>query len=304
MTLMNSQKRRRSISDRTYALFLMSPVILVFLVVACYPLLQTIVTSFFVDRPAEPWMGNDFIGLKNYKTIFSDPVFWDSIWNTIYFSVVSVVLELVIGFAVALLLNRKFRGKGLMRVAVMLPWAIPTVIAANAFMFMYNDIYGVFNDLLMRVGILDQPVAWLGSTSTAMLAVIVADVWKCFPFITIILLANLQSIPADLYESATIDGANKVQAFFNITLPFMKNAIFTALLLRIIDAIRVFDMITVLTEGGPNDATNVLMTNIYRYTVRYMNFDLGAAASVVSFLLILAISLFFIVRLARKNDLQ
>lgn len=304
MTQLVSQKRKRSISNRTYAVLLMSPVIIVFLVVACYPLLQTISTSFFVDRPAEPWMGHDFIGLKNYKTIFADPIFWNSIWNTIYFTVVSVALELVIGFAAALLLNRKFRGKGIMRAVVMLPWAIPTVIAANAFMFMYNDIYGVFNDLLIRMGILSQPVAWLGSTSTAMLAVIVADVWKCFPFITIILLANLQSIPSDLYESATIDGAGKVQAFVHITLPFMKSAIFTALLLRTIDAIRVFDMITVLTEGGPNDATNVLMTNIYRYTFRYMNFDLGAAASVVSFLLILLISLFFIVRMTGKNDLQ
>lgn len=304
MVLRNREGTKARISDRTYSILLMSPVIIIFLVVACYPLLQTIITSFFTDRPAEPWLGHDFVGFKNYKTILTDEVFWKSIWNTLYFSVVSVTLELVIGFAVALLLNRHFRGKGFVRAAVMLPWAIPTVIAANAFMFMYNDVYGVFNDLLMKIGLIDQPIAWLGNSATAMPAVIVADVWKCFPFITIILLANLQSIPAELYESARIDGAGKTKAFLHITLPFMKSAICMALLLRTIDAIRVFDMITVLTEGGPSDSTNVLMTNIYRYTFRYMSFDVGAAASVVSFLIILGISLVFVIGISRKSSIE
>lgn len=298
------KKRKIHISDRTYSLLLMAPVILVFLVVACYPLLLTIKTSFFVDRPAEPWMGNDFIGFSNYRALLTDSVFWKSIWNTLYFSVVSVGAELLIGFSVALLLNREFHGKSLVRTAIMLPWAIPTVIAANAFMFMYSDVYGVFNDLLMRLSLLDRPFAWLANVSTAMNSIIFADVWKCFPFIAIILLANLQSIPAELYESAQIDGANKLKGFFYITLPFMKNAILMAVLLRMIDAIRVFDIISVLTDGGPADSTNVLMTNIYRYTFRYMNFDLGAAASTISFLIILAISSVFIVQVVKKSNLE
>jgi len=290
--------------DKYYGLLLMSPVLIVFLAVACYPLIKTIWMSMFINRPSEPWLGQKFIGAANYIQFFQDPILWKSIYNTLYFTVVSVFFELVIGLLVAVLINREFFGRGFVRACIMMPWIIPTVIAANAFVFMYHDTFGVLNDIMVKAGIINDYVAWLSSVDTAMNSIIVADVWKCFSFMTLIILAGLQSIPHELYESAVIDGANEVQAFVRITLPLLKNTIFVALLFRTIDALRVFDMVMVLTEGGPADSTMVLMTNVYRYTFRYMSLDKGAAVSVLSFLIILVFALIYICVLSRQNEVE
>jgi multiple sugar transport system permease protein len=227
-----------------------------------------------------------FSGIDNYTRMALDGRFWSSLRNTTVFTVASVVLELLIGMGIALLLNQSFRGRGAIRTIAILPWALPTALIALAWTWIFNDQYGVVNDILLRLGLIKTGINWLGEPTLAMIAVIIADVWKTTPFISILLLAGLQSIPSDLYEAHSLDGATAWQSFRQITLPLLMPQILIAALFRFAQAFGIFDLIAVMTGGGPGGATETVSLYVYSTVMRYLDFGYGAALVVVTFLLL------------------
>jgi ABC-type sugar transport system permease subunit len=276
------------------AYLLVGPAMLTIGVFALYPIFNTIWLSLHEIKLNMPYLGKPFIGFQHYVTISTDERFWASLWNTLYFTFFSVFLELIFGFAIALLINRSFRGRGIVRAAVLIPWAIPTVVSALMWKFMFNDQLGVVNDILVKVGILDHYIAWLGSRETALWSIIVTDVWKTTPFMALLILAGLQVIPADLYESAKVDGATPFQQLLRITMPLVKPAVIVALLFRTLDAFRVFDIVFVMTGGGPANSTETLSMYAQTTLMRYLDFGKGSALAVITFLCVMLISLFYI----------
>ncbi|BAS26053.1 ABC transporter permease [Limnochorda pilosa] len=270
---------------------LVLPTLLVLVGVALYPLVDTFLNSLTNAR-----LGSSravrFVGLANYKDLFSDPVFLQAVGNTLYFTVVSVAAELVLGLLMALVIHSRFPARGLMRAAVLVPWAIPTVVSAQMWRWMYNDVFGVLNDLLMRVGLLDAPVAWTASPGLAMNAVIAVDVWKTTPFMALLLLAGLQVIAGDLYEAATVDGASRIRQFFSITLPLLRPAMLVALIFRTLDALRVFDVVFVMTAGA--SGTETVATYNRRILVEFQQLGYGSAISMVIFLIIFLFVLLYV----------
>jgi multiple sugar transport system permease protein len=241
-----------------------------------------------------------FSGLDNYVRMVLDGRFWQSLGNTAIFTSFSVVLELLLGMGIALVLNQAFKGRGAVRTIAILPWALPTALIALGWTWIFNDQYGIVNDILRRVGFLgiNQPgINWLGEPALAMLALIVADVWKTTPFISILLLAGLQSISADLYEAHAIDGASPWQSFRQITLPLLMPQILIALLFRFAQAFGIFDLVQVMTGGGPGGSTETVSIYVYATVMRYLDFGYGAALVVVTFLLLVlavAIAAFYL----------
>jgi multiple sugar transport system permease protein len=215
-----------------------------------------------------------------------DGRFWQSLWNTSVFTVISVFLELLLGLGVALVLNKSFWGRGVVRTVAIIPWALPTAVMGLAWAWIFNDQYGVVNDIFMRLGLIDTGINWLGTPTLAMIALIVADVWKTTPFISIILLAGLQSISVDLYEAHRLDGASPWQSFTQITLPLLMPQILIALLFRFAQSFGIFDLVQVMTGGGPAGSTETVSIYIYSTVMRYLDFGYGAALVVVTFLLL------------------
>ena len=191
--------------------------------------------------------GLQWVGLQNYAQVLRDPDWWLAVRNTMVFSILSVTFETLFGLGIALVLNMEFRGRSLMRAAVLIPWAIPTVISAKMWTWMYNDMYGVINAGLMLIGVIDEPVAWLSSANTAMAALVIVDVWKTTPFMALLILAGMQLIPKDVYEAAKLDSDSPLRVFAHITLPLLKPTIAVAVIFRALDALRVFDLFYVLT---------------------------------------------------------
>lgn len=244
-----------------------------------------------------------FSGLDNYVRIAGDGRFWQSFSTTILFTSASVLLELLLGLGIALVLNQQFQGRSLVRTIAILPWALPTALIGLAWAWIFNDQFGVANDILLRLGLIQTGINWLGDPVLAMIAVVFADVWKTTPFISILLLAGLQSIPQDLYEAHRIDGASPWQSFRQITLPLLVPQILIALLFRFAQAFGIFDLIAVMTGGGPGGATEVLSLYIYSTVMRYLDFGYGAALIVVTFLFlatVAAIPIFWIYKSRAK----
>ncbi len=250
-----------------------------------------------------------FSGLTNYSRLLGDGRFWQSIGNTATFTLISVTLELILGMGIALVLNQSFRGRGIIRTIAILPWALPTAIMGLAWAWIFNDQYGVINDLLQRLGVIETNINWLGDPTLAMVTLICADVWKTTPFISIILLAGLQAIPQDLYEAHAIDGANAWQSFSQITIPLIMPQILIAALFRFAQAFGIFDLVQVMTGGGPAGATETVSIYIYTTVMRYLDFGYGAALVTVTFLMLIAavaVTSMFLVRgrnTAHKNFL-
>lgn len=232
-----------------------------------------------------------FIGLKNYWRILTNRDFWYSIFVTVSFSLTSVALETMFGLAFALILNEEIKGRGILRAVVLIPWAVPTIISARTWQLMYNYSYGLFNWLFSHIGF--GTINWLGSPISAFFAVVVADVWKTTPFMTLLLLAGLQAIPRDLYEAALIDGANMWERFKSITIPLLKPVLIVALILRTIDALRVFDIIYVLTGGGPGGATTSVSFLAFNY-YNLGDYGLGSTVSILTFVLVLAFTIVYL----------
>ncbi len=266
---------------------LLLPALLLLSLVFAYPILRAFWLSLFTQN-----LGTQlkvvFSGLDNYGRMVGDGRFWQSLWNTSVFTLASVFLELILGMGVALVLNQSFPGRGIVRTISLLPWALPTALMGLAWAWIFNDQYGIVNDILLRIGILQTGVSWLGDPTLAMMAVVIADVWKTTPFIALLLLAGLQSISSDLYEAYAIDGASAWQSFWKITVPLLLPQIVIALLFRFAQAFGIFDLVQVMTGGGPAGATEMVSIYIYSTVMRYLDFGYGAALVVVTFLLLIA----------------
>jgi trehalose/maltose transport system permease protein len=280
------------------------PMLAVLAAVAGWPLLRTIYFG-FTDATLDDLESARWIGFRNYLEyvdygdgtgewfgLLADPVWWRAVYNTILFTVVSVSLETVIGLVVALVLNAEFKGRGLVRAAILIPWAIPTIVSAKMWAWMMNDQFGILNDIFVRLGILDQPIAWAASPDTAMIAVLIVDIWKTAPFMALLILAGLQMVPADIYEAAKVDGIHPVKVFWKVTLPLIRPALMVAVIFRGLDALRIFDLIYVLT---PNNERTISMSVFARQNLfEFDKFAYGSAASTFLFLTIALITIGYI----------
>lgn len=296
---MNAGRSALAARHQRFAWLLLTPTLVVFLLVAAYPLARTFGVS-LTDAQLAGQRDASFIGLANYRELLGDGDFRRALLNTVGFTLASVTLEIGLGFALALLLHQKFRGRGWVRAAVLIPWALPTVVAARLWSFMLVDTYGVINDLLVtRLGLFEDRIAWLSQPGWAMASVIAADVWKTTPFAALLILAGLQLIPDELHEAARVDGAGPFQRLRWIVLPAVLPAVLVALVFRTLDAIRVFDVVWVMTGGALG--TEMLATFNYRQMIAFQRFGYGASVSVTIFALV-AVFLIVYARSFRLED--
>ena len=277
---------------RSARLFL-APMLVVLALVAGWPLLRTILFA-FTDARLSNLSDYSFVGFDNFHNsewggLLSDPAWWNAVWNTLWFTAVSVSLETALGLIVALALNVKFPGRGVVRAAILIPWAIPTIVSAKMWGWMLHDQFGMLNDLFLTLGLISQPVAWTASPDTAMLAVIMVDVWKTTPFMALLILAALQMLPSDCYEAARVDGVHPVRVFFKVTLPLIYPALMVAVIFRALDALRVFDLIYVLTSNS--ESTMTMSVYARQQLVDFQDVGYGSAASTMLFLIIAGLTM-------------
>lgn len=275
------------------AAYYLAPSFVFALLFSLYPIFESFRLSFYRLILTLPWLGQKFIGWENYHDLVTDPVAMKSLATTLLFVVVTASLEVLLGLLMALVLNESFRGRAALRAVVLVPWAIPTVVSSQMWRFIFNDRYGLVNFLLFGSET-HRYLAPLADPHLAVIAIMVADVWKTSSFAALIILAGLQTISDELYEAASIDGATSWQQFRHITLPLLRPALLLALLFRTLDALRVFDLVFVMTQGGPADATNVLQFYGYKKTFAEGMIGYGSAIAVVVFFLSLLFSLLYI----------
>jgi trehalose/maltose transport system permease protein len=278
---------------RTAWLFL-APMLIVLALVAAWPLLRTIWLGFtdanLLRLDQAKWAGLDnFTGKYG---LLHDKVWWHAVKNTLWFTFLSVSIETVLGMVVALVLTRAFPGRGLVRAAVLIPWAIPTVVSAKMWSWMLNDQFGIINHLLLNLGIIDTPRAWTADPDLLMRSVVLVDVWKTTPFMALLLLAALQMLPKECYEAAQIDGVHPVKVFFRVTLPLIRPALMVAVIFRALDAMRVFDLIYVLT---PNNVQTKSMSVFARENLfEFDKFAYGSAASTLLFVILALLTILYL----------
>ncbi|OSQ42698.1 carbohydrate ABC transporter permease [Thalassospira sp. MCCC 1A01428] len=263
------------------AWLLLTPMIVMILGVSGYPLIKTVYYSMTGAKLVAPELTDNWVWFHNYIRALSSANFREAIWHTTYFAVISVGVEMIIGVMVALLLNEVFVGRTLLRAMLILPLALPTVVNAMMWRLIYNPDFGALNALLVQFGMLDAYRSWLGDPATALDMVIVADVWKNFPLVALIALAALQTVPKDLYEAATLDGAGMWNRFWRITLPAIMGPLSVALVLRTIEAFKVFDIIYVMTRGGPASSTKTVSFYVYQEAFAYMRVGSGASYALI-----------------------
>jgi ABC-type sugar transport system permease subunit len=275
------------------ALALVLPAFLIMAVVTLYPLVRSFGISLRQVDLMRPDIGQPFVGLDNYRFILSDPLFWDSVRITAVFVILAVFLEITLGLAIALMLNRPFHGRTAVRLLALLPWAVPSVVNGIMWKWILNPSYGALNGLLLQLGLIDQYIIWLGEPRLALLMVVLADVWKETSFIMLLFLAALQTIPNDLYEAATVDGASTVGKFTHVTLPLIRPTLFIAVALRTIWALKSFDLIYTLTAGGPSNGTAVLGYYTYLKSFVALQLGRGAAAAYIMTLAVMVVVYFY-----------
>jgi multiple sugar transport system permease protein len=275
------------------ALWFILPSLCLVALFSIYPIFESLRLSFYRMILMLPWLGEKFVGLENYRDLASDPVALDSLTITLLFVGASATLEVLVGLGMALLLNESFRGRGWVRAAVLVPWAIPTVVSSQMWRYIFNDRYGLFNFLLFGRAT-ERYLSPLADARLAPAAIVFADVWKTSSFAALIILAGLQAIPDEIYEAAAVDGATAWQKFRRITVPLLKPALLLALLFRTIDAFKVFDLVFVMTQGGPADATNVLQFYGYKKIFAEGMIGYGSAISVGVFFFSLVLSFIYI----------
>lgn len=260
---------------------LLLPIALAVCLLFLYPFGTAVWLSFTDKDLLRP--GYRMVGFANYAELAHDPEFWRSLWNNVVYAAATTMLSTVIGLGVALVLNRPLRGRGLLAAIIILPYVVPTVVAALDFKWLFNDFFGLVNYFGVAIGLLDRPRAWLGSPDTAMLAVVLVSTWRFIPFAVICLLARLQSIPRDLYEAARMDGASSWRQFRDVTLPMLKSVLVIVVLLRAIWMFNMFDFVWLLTGGGPAGATQHLPVLAYLKVFREYQLGLGSALALVMF---------------------
>lgn len=286
--------------DALIGLLLVAPSLIIILGITLQPVLSTLYLSFFETTlgPAP----DIFRGLGNYTSLLSDPLFWVTIQRTLYFTLVSVGVELVLGLAIAQLIHTHPPGWRFLRTSLIIPWAVPTIVNGAMWRWIYNADYGALNGLLLSVGAIDRYIPWLIEPLRAMNLVILADIWHSVPFIALILQAALATLPPELDEAAAVDGASAWQRFLYIRLPLLRSAILVALVIRTVEAFRVFDLIYVITNGGPAFGTVTISFLTYLETFSYSNIGRGSALSFLISFITLALAFIYIRVLYRPED--
>jgi multiple sugar transport system permease protein/N,N'-diacetylchitobiose transport system permease protein len=298
----NRRSRRKRDNQGRLAFWLLLPAAIAVFGVIIYPILRTLLISFFEVNSA---LATDtpFVGLQNYIDILTAPGFWASMGRTLYFTLVSTALELVFGLIVAGLLNAKLRARWLFRAIVIIPWAIPTIVNAAMWKGIFNAQYGALNAALTQLGIIHEYQAWLGDPTLALNMVILADVWKTTPLVAFFLLAGLTSIPSEMYEAAKVDRASWPRIFRSIILPMLVPSISIVLVLRTVEAFKVFDIIYAMTRGGPVNGTQTVAYYAYTTAFSDQNFGVGAALSYIIVLVILVLT-FVYLRMLRRSEMS
>ena len=283
--------------SRAWPYLFLVPALLLVGAVILYPLASGVVLSFHNAQLLKP-ARDGFVGLDNYIDLLSDPVAWTALINTIIWVGGSVLLQIGVGIGVALLLDGRYRGVGAVRVLVLLPWFLPSVVVAHMWSMMLDARFGVLNDILVRLGILGSPQAWFADPATALLTVMFVELWWSVPFFALFLLAGLQAVPEDLVDATRVDGANGFQRFRYLTLPFVRPVIMVAAVLQVIRLANSPDLLNILTGGGPGRVSMTL--SLYAFRTAYSKFDFGYAAA-ISVVLLLGLSLFTVVYIRRSG---
>lgn len=290
-------KSRYEEAATAYAMAL--PAVLIIIGLGIFPVLYTVWLSFQKINPVS--FQSEFIGFSNYLELLKKPGFWSSLRLTFYFTIASISLQLVLGMLVSFLLNLNFRGRWLVRALILLPWAVPTIVNANLWNWILNASYGVLNRILVNLHLIDKGITWLSDATLAMNMIVVADTWRMLPLMVIMLLAALQTVPKANLEAAFVDGAGTFRRFLAVYLPCLKPMLLVILVLRTIQAFRVFDIIYVLTKGGPANGTMVISFYGYYETFNYLNYGKGSTIAIIVSLLILALSTIYM-RILRMDD--
>jgi multiple sugar transport system permease protein len=281
-------------AEARLGLLLAGPAIVTILLIAVIPLAQTILDSLFQISLKFENAARPFVGVDNYGSVLGDDSWFNALRVTGLVAGASVAVELVLGMIIALLINRSFRGRGLVRASVLVPWALTTVVSAKMWAWIYDGRYGLANDLLLKLHVIDQPIIFLVRPELTIWAMVAAEIWKTTPFMALLLLAGLQLISHELYEAAALDGASRWQVFWRVTLPILRPTILVALLFRTIDAVRMFDLPRVLTNGGPGKSTETVVLYTYNTFFTSLNFGYGSTLAVVTFLIVMFISFIYI----------
>jgi len=295
------RKRTLAQQDALVAFLLILPSMLIILGISLQPIVSTLYLSLFEAQRGIN-VQNVFVGLANYAALLNDPVFWVTIQRTMYFTVVSVGLELVLGLAIAQLIHSHPPGWQFLRTSLIIPWAVPTIVNGTMWRWIYNADYGALNGLLLQLGMIDRYIPWLTKPNVAMNLVILADIWHSVPFIALILQAALATLPADLEEAASVDGATAVQRFLLIRLPLLRPAILVALIVRTVEAFRAFDIIYVITNGGPAYGTVTISYLTYLEMFSFGHIGRGSALSFLISLFTLAMAFIYIRVLYRPEE--
>jgi len=285
--------------DNRIGIYFLLPAILVLVAIIAFPVIYSVVMSFFRWRPIE--LAHPFVGFKNYINIYSRKEFYVALFNTFIYAFVGALFKLLIGLGLALLLNQKFKGRSVARLLLMLPWIIPVTASLTTWNWMFDGMYGIINIILMRLGIISQNINFLGQKGIAFTCVLAVGIWLGYPQIMMMLLAGLQAITPEQYEAAKVEGANRWQIFSRVTLPSLSGVMKTAIILSIIWTFNSFNVIWLLTRGGPSNSTHIMNTLAYEFSFVGMKYDQGAAMS-VTILILLMLFLFFYNRIRKEND--
>jgi multiple sugar transport system permease protein len=288
--------------DRRYALLgamLIAPTVLIFCAVIVYPLVSALYLSLFTIFT--PTLKGSFVGLGNYAQLVASPEFWRSLWNTFVWTIFTLVLQIMLGVLVALMLHQNIWFRSLARSLILFPYFVSTVVAVLVWRWLFNDLYGILNHVMLMAGLIRMPVDWLGSMPNAMISIVLVGAWKYFPFVVIAVLARLQTIPEALYEAAKVDGAGTFARFFDVTLPQLRDVLVVVILLRAIWDFKEFDLIYLLTGGGPIIATQTLPLMVYKDAFGLNDMGRASAIAVAMMLVMLAFMLAYL-RLAAKDE--
>jgi len=294
---------RRRLSEASFGLWLNTPALAAILLLIGYPILYSLWISFHRYNLKRPNVFR-FIWLENYWSILASDEFWSSLWITLLFTALAVAVVIALGVLIALLLNESFPGRGFVRMIVLVPWAIPPVVNGLMWQWIYDAKVGALNGLLVSLGFLTSYRGWLSDPTSALLALVTAHVWNALPFAVILLLAALQTIPGELYDAARVDGSGGWHLFLHVTFPWLAQPLLIVLILQTILAIRVFDVIYVLTAGGPGTATTTLTWQTYLTTFDSLDFGLGNAYAYIVGIITMGLALIYFRLLYSRGEFE